>query len=121
MRRFLLLTAIVSASFPGIGRASEPEDERRDESADAQRGPQTAAAEWGVELFARGGLAGLTANGDVVWEGTVFAVPQPFTGQLNFEASNDGHGAAGFGRCGDAGVSKHNTCESGARCFSPAA
>lgn len=64
----LLLTALVGVSAPTLGMPPEQKDPRGNEaSPPAESGARTTGTTWDLELFARGGLAGLAAGGEVVW------------------------------------------------------
>lgn len=87
MHLVLLLTAFLGISSLALGVTPERDDERRDDSAAAEAAAPRAGPTWGFELFARGGFAGVAANGGAVWAGTVFRVPDPFQAELHWEAS----------------------------------
>jgi len=74
----LLLIALLGASAPAFGTASQRKEHRESESSIAEPVPPARAPAWGLELFARGGLAGIPANGEVRWIGTVFHPSAPF-------------------------------------------
>lgn len=83
----LLLIALLGASAPAFGTASQRKEHRESESSTAEQVPPARAPGWGFELFARGGFAGVAADGVAVWAGTVFRVPDPFQAELHWEAS----------------------------------
>lgn len=83
----LLLIALLGASAPAFGMASQRKDHRESESPTAEPVPPARAPAWGFEVFARGGFAGVAADGAAVWAGTVFRVPDPFPAELHWEAS----------------------------------
>ena len=87
MHFVLLLTAFLGVSSSALGMAPERKDRSGDESANAEAAAPRAGPTWGFELFARGGFAGVAANGGAVWAGTVFRVPDPFQAELHWEAS----------------------------------
>lgn len=80
----LLLIALLGASAPAFGTASQRKDDRQNEPSAAQPVPPKKAPAWHFELFGRGGLAGIPANGEVRWIGTVFHPSAPF--ELEFIA-----------------------------------
>ena len=82
----LLLIALLGAAAPAFGKASQRRDHRESESSSAEPVAPTRTPGWGFELFARGGFAGIPANGEVLWTGTVLAPPAPFDLQFITEA-----------------------------------
>lgn len=87
MCRSLLLIALFGVSAPALGMTHERKDQRRDESsAGAAVAPVTEAV-WDFEVFARGGLPGLVANGEVAWAGTVLDSSDSFRLTFLTEAS----------------------------------
>lgn len=83
----LLLTGLMGAPGPAFGTASQRKDHRQSESSAAQPVPPEEAPAWGFELFGRGGLAGIPANGEVRWIGTVFDPSAPFELEFIGDAS----------------------------------
>ena len=95
----LFLIALLGASAPASGTASQRREHRESESSTAQPVPPKRAPSWGFELFGRGGFAGVAADGAAVWAGTVFRIPDPFPAELHWEASQHGRNpvwGAGF-------------------------
>ena len=74
----LFLIALLGASAPALGMASERQDQRRDDSSPAEAAAPEASAGWDFEIFARGGLAESPANGEVAWTGTVLDPSAPY-------------------------------------------
>jgi len=83
----LLLIALLGTSAPAFGTASQRKDHRESESPTAEPVPPKKAPAWGFELFGRGGLAGIPANGEVRWIGTVFHPSAPFELEFIADAS----------------------------------
>lgn len=78
MRLGLLLIAFLGASIPALGMAPERKDQRGSEPSTDESAEQTTASAWDFEVFARGGLAAIPANGEVAWFGTVLDPSAPY-------------------------------------------
>ncbi len=63
----LLLTALLGVSTPALGMPPEQKDARSEEAPTAEAVAPGKGPAWDYEVFARGGLAGLAAGGEVVW------------------------------------------------------
>ncbi|MYB31785.1 MAG: hypothetical protein F4Y20_04475, partial [Acidobacteria bacterium] len=63
----LLLTALLGVSTPALGMPPEQKDARSEEAPTAKAVAPGKGPAWDYEVFARGGLAGLAAGGEVVW------------------------------------------------------
>ncbi len=83
----LLLTALLGVSAPAPGMPPEKTDQREDEAPSAQAVIPGTGPAWDFEVFVRGGLAQIPANGEVAWTGTVFDPSDPYTLTFVTEAS----------------------------------
>ena len=75
----LLLTALLGVSTPALGDPPDEQDHRGNEAPSAQAVAPEPGSVWDYEVFVRGGLAGIPANGEVAWTGTVLDVSDPYT------------------------------------------
>lgn len=82
MHFVLLLTALLGVSTPALGMAPERKDQRKNDLPTAEAVAAGTRPAWDYEVFARGGLAAIPANGEVAWAGTVLDASAPY--QLTF-------------------------------------
>ncbi len=94
MHFVLLLSAFLGVSSLALGMAPERKDRRGDESLTAEGVAPGTRPAWDFEVFARGGLATVPANGEVAWIGTVLDAPAPYELTFLTEASRSNREAA---------------------------
>ena len=87
MHFVLLLTAFLGIPSLALGLKPEREDERRDDSSATEEAPPGTGPAWDFEVFARGGVARIPANGEVAWTGTVLDTSAPHALTFLTEAS----------------------------------
>ena len=86
MHFVLLLIALFGVPAAAHSAAPDQKDQRGEEAPSAQAVAPEPGPAWDFEVFVRGGLAAIPANGEVAWTGTVLDASDPYTMMFLSEA-----------------------------------